>query len=83
MGKKLPIGTIIKLFELDKLFMIVGYCNNMNLKKLNNFDYLVCGYPEGVIGLKRTILVKNAEIEKIIYNGFNNNNDKVNYDGEK
>lgn len=72
MENNLPIGTIIKLHQLDKLFMILGHCEKMNLKKLKNFDYFVCGYPEGVIGLKRTILIKKDEISEIVYNGFNN-----------
>ena len=72
MKEKLTIGTIIKLYDLDKLFMIVGYCSEMNLKKTKNFDYFVCGYPEGVIGLKKTILIKHSEIEKIFFEGLKN-----------
>jgi len=71
MKKYLPIGTIIKLNGEEKYFMTIGYCSKLKLKKLLNFDYIVCEYPIGVFDLKKVIPIKHDYIEKIYYMGYN------------
>ena len=71
MEKLLPIGTVVKLAKVDQLFMIIGYCGRLKLKKTKKHDYFGCPYPVGLIGFEKTILIKHENIEKICHMGYN------------
>lgn len=71
MKKYLPIGTIIKLKNNNRLIMIIGYTTSMKLKKFLKYDYFGCFYPIGVINLQKTIVFQHDDIEKVFFIGYN------------
>lgn len=70
-NKFLPIGTVFKVYNEKVLFMIVGYCSRLKVKKINSYDYICCVYPVGMMGFKKLIPVKHDKIEKIQHMGYN------------
>lgn len=71
MNNILPIGSVIKLVDEEKLVMIHGrfYIN----KDKKNFDYVGCIYPNGKITNKELIGFNHEDIEDIYYIGYKNN----------
>ena len=65
------IGTVVLLKGTDKRVMIIGYYpvtvqQNMEI----TYEYCGCLFPEGVFDAKQSILFNNNDIEKIVYNGL-------------
>lgn len=71
MSKKyLPIGTVVKLKEIDKLALIAGYFPQGESRKGYVWDYSAFPYPEGMIDNDKVIQFDNESIEKIIVMGY-------------
>lgn len=68
----LPIGTVVKLKDADKLLFIAGYRihSNDNPKKI--YDYIGYLYPEGFLSKDKNILFNKEIIEKVFYYGYKN-----------
>ena len=67
-GKYLPIGSIVKLKEVDVELMIIGY-----LKKVEDkiYDYSACSYPLGIVtSVLDTAVFNHEQIEKIYHMGY-------------
>lgn len=67
-----PIGTIVKLLGKNKLIMICGYKFTNPNKGYEIEDYVGIEYPNGLSDINNKHLFSHEEIEKIIYNGFEN-----------
>ena len=66
----LPIGTIVKLYEKDRLMMICGYCP-MNPERVGYvYDYSGFVYPEGYRDAKKIYVFDNTDIEETIAMGY-------------
>ena len=74
--KYLPIGTVVNLKGATKKIMIIGYCPVEN-ENHQMFDYSACLYPEGVIDSKKTLLFNHEQIEKIHFEGNNDDEFKA------
>ncbi len=71
MSKKyLPIGTIVKLKDIDKLAMIGGYFPSGASRPDYVWDYSGFAFPEGMIGNDQILQFDNESIEKIIVMGY-------------
>lgn len=71
MSKKfLPIGTVVKLKEVDKLAMIAGYFPRGTSRNGYVWDYSAFPYPEGMIDNDKVIQFDNEAIERIIVMGY-------------
>lgn len=69
MKKYLPIGTIVKLKNVDKLTMIAGYFPRSEANG-KIWDYSAFPYPEGMIDNDKIVQFDGEAIEKIIVMGY-------------
>lgn len=74
-GKLLPIGSIVKLKNMDKKVMITGLLSILPSDKNRLKDYSGCFYPEGMIDNK-CILFDTEEIDELIYVGYVNDEER-------
>lgn len=69
--KYLPIGSIVLLKNANKKVMVTGfYVKAAGFDRV--FDYSGCVYPEGELSSKETRVFNNDEIDKVIYKGYEN-----------
>lgn len=66
----LPIGTVVKLKNMEKRVMIIGY----GAKKIDEqdkiWDYIVCPFPYGVVNLQKTLVCNTEDIEVLYAIGY-------------
>ncbi|MDD6327666.1 MAG: DUF4176 domain-containing protein [Eubacteriales bacterium] len=70
MRKYLPIGTVVKLKNVDKLTMIAGYFPRSEANNGHVWDYSAFPYPEGMIDNDKIVQFDGEAIEKIIVMGY-------------
>lgn len=73
MNKYMPIGSVVKVFNSEKLIMIIGFNYSNDVKK---YDYIGCEYPYGIDINHGTMLFNHDEIDRVYYVGFINNLEK-------
>ncbi|WP_235576427.1 DUF4176 domain-containing protein [Rossellomorea marisflavi] len=73
--KLLPIGTVVKLSNMDKSVMIYGY-NQIQVSTKNQFDYRGVPYPEGNISADYNVFFNRNLIEEVVHNGYVTDEDK-------
>ena len=77
MNKKyLSIGTVVILRGAKHPLMIIGFCSGTVDKKDEIFDYFGCLYPVGVFSEKSYFFFNHEDIDKVIYLGYTNQEDK-------
>ncbi|WP_370294448.1 DUF4176 domain-containing protein [Rossellomorea marisflavi] len=74
--KLLPIGTVVKLSNMDKLVMIYGY-NQIQVSTKKQFDYIGVPYPEGNISADYNVFFNRTLIEEVLHNGYVTDEDKM------
>jgi len=72
--KFLPIGTVVSLKGATKRIMIAGFCPELKGKM---FDYSGTLFPEGLMGLDKTLLFNHEEIDKIYHKGLVDDEEKA------
>ena len=70
--KYLPIGTVVLLKNGKKKVMITGYLPITKGDNKKVFDYSACLFPEGFISVTKTAVFNHDQIEKIIQEGYSN-----------
>lgn len=70
--KYLPIGTICTLKNNNKKIMIISYFSLEYNGNVKMYDYKGCVYPEGLLLPAQAVSFDHADIEKIEYMGFKN-----------
>ena len=75
--KFLPIGTVCQLIGAEQKVAITGFCMRNENQPDKIFDYVACYYPQGVYDQNKNILFDHNQIEKIIYLGFVNEEEKA------
>lgn len=70
MKKFLPIGTVVKLKDIEKYAMIAGYFPSGAAKEGYVWDYSAFPFPEGMIDNDKVLQFDNDAIEKIIVMGY-------------
>jgi hypothetical protein len=73
--KLVPIGTVVKLKEMDKLVMVYGY-NQIQTSTGKQFDYIAVPYPEGNISPDYNVFFNRNMIDDIMYSGYVSAEDK-------
>ncbi|MCM3773366.1 MULTISPECIES: DUF4176 domain-containing protein [Priestia] len=68
-SKLLPIGTVVKLKNVEKLVMIYGQ-NQKQESSQKIFDYVSVPYPEGNISSDYNVFFDRSRIEKVLYKGY-------------
>lgn len=66
----LPIGTVVKLKNMEKRVMIIGY----GAKKIDEedkiWDYVICPFPYGIMNLQKTLVCNREDIEILYAIGY-------------
>ena len=76
MEEFLPIGTVVLLKEATRKVLIIGFAQvEENSKKI--WDYVGCAYPIGVISNNTSLLFDKEQIDKVIFQGYSDNEDKT------
>lgn len=65
----LPIGSIVKIKNAEREFMICGRVVAKSGSK-EVYDYLGCMYPEGIIDPSELYFFNQIGIEECVYRGF-------------
>ncbi len=73
MKKYMPIGSIVKIGDSFKNYMIMGFNPKVDNKI---YDYLACEYPFGLDSNHQSSVFNHNQIEKIFHIGFVNNQEK-------
>lgn len=68
----LPIGTVVLLKESSRKVMIIGVLQFNGADQSVLYDYSGVLYPEGLIDPKNNYLFNKAQIERIYYLGYHN-----------
>lgn len=71
-NKYLPVGSVVLLKGATKGVVIIGYCVIEEGSK-EVWDYLGCIYPMGVISSDRNLLFNKEQIEKVLFQGYADN----------
>ena len=66
----LPLGSIVLLNGGKKKLMITGYAVSTPEYPDEIFDYCGCMYPEGTIRSDTICVFNHSEINKIIFRGY-------------
>ncbi len=77
-NRYLPYGSVVKLKEDGRLYMIIGLQVGAQKKDTNEvfyLDYSSIVLPKGYVGENEVVLFNADKIEKVIYKGFVN--DKI------
>lgn len=65
----LPIGSVVKLYNLDKKVMIFGILQR-EIGNENRFDYIGVPYPEGHQDARINLGFNHQDIEETLFTGF-------------
>ena len=72
----LPIGSVVKLKDTpDQLFMIFGWLQKSAVKE-EIYDYIAVLYPEGLVNMVLCFYFNEADIEEVLFKGFQNENER-------
>lgn len=66
----LPVGSIIKLKDAEKLIMIVGFFQRKAKKPEIKYDYIGVGYPEGYLDMKLLFGFNHEDISEVLFRGY-------------
>ncbi len=75
-GKLLPIGSIVKLNNMNKKIMITGILCTSETNKNIVKDYCGCFYPEGILTGNKLVLFDVKDIDELIYVGYVDNEER-------
>ena len=76
--KYLPIGSIVMLKGASKSLMIIGYAAKDTRPEAENkiYDYIGAVFPEGILDFSQIPMFNHDQIDKIIYMGLENEEQK-------
>ena len=66
----LPIGSIVKIKESTRKFMIIGVLQKGKAIPDKTFDYVAVPYPEGLHDYRLNIGFDQADIEDTVFKGY-------------
>lgn len=68
MQRYLPIGSVIKLKDIEKRIMICGW---FQVKEDGTeYDYSGCMFPEGIINSDELVLFNDTDVETVFFIGM-------------
>ena len=66
----LPIGSVVKVNGSEKRLMVFGVKQKTGEDEERVYDYVGVTYPEGNLGKEYHILFDEADIEEVVFRGF-------------
>ena len=73
--KYLPLGTVVQIKNVPRKLLICGFCVK-NVDDNKAYDYAAYPYPTGILEQNQNVLFNHDAIEKIVFLGLRNENDK-------
>jgi len=68
--RHLPIGSVVKLKNNNKIVMITGYYSVEYANDLEIYDYSSCAYPEGVMIKSSYCSFNQKDIKEVLFEGY-------------
>lgn len=72
MKSLLPLGTVVSLNGMEHRIMILGYARFKEGDTSHVYDYIGCNFPEGFVGVDKTMIFDHESITSLYYLGYNN-----------
>lgn len=66
----LPIGSVVKVKDIEQRMMIVGVLQRGKAAPEKTFDYAAVPYPEGLHDIHLNIGFNHSNIEEIFFRGY-------------
>ena len=73
----LPIGTIVKVKNVEQKLMIIGVLQTGKAVQGKTFDYVAVPYPEGLHDFRLNIGFDHNDIETVVFRGYENDERKA------
>lgn len=73
----LPIGSIVKVKDLNKSQMVIGVLQKGRAVPNKTFDYASVPYPEGLHNPMLNLGFDHKDIEKVIFRGYEDDERKA------
>lgn len=70
MNTVLPIGSVVRLKDLNQPIMIFGYLQQSALKGDQVWDYVGIPYPQGNIDMSYQLGFMMTDIEEVLFEGY-------------
>ena len=68
----LPIGSVVKIHNVERLVMIFGYLQKSTAKPDQIVDYVGVPYPSGNINLLTQYGFQMTDIAEVVFEGYRN-----------
>jgi len=68
----LPIGSVVKLKNSNKLIMVIGYYSVEYKQDIIVYDYSGCAYPEGIMLKSNYCSFNHNDIKEVLFVGYKN-----------
>ena len=69
-GELLPLGTVVKIKELERYMMVCGYASASASNLSRIYDYSGFVYPEGYVDMHKVYQFNNEDIEGVVALGY-------------
>lgn len=69
-NKYLPIGSIVKVKDIDKKIMITGYYSIEYNNSVIIYDYVGISYPEGLLLKNNSYSFNHSDITSLVFTGY-------------
>lgn len=66
----LPIGSIVKVKNIEQRLMIIGVLQKRKTIPEKTFDYAAVPYPEGLHDMRMNIGFDHNNIEEVVFRGY-------------
>lgn len=66
----LPIGSIVKVADVEQRVMIIGVLQKGQAFPDKIFDYVAVPYPEGLHDVRLNIGLDHSSIEEVVFRGY-------------
>lgn len=69
----LPIGSVVLLDKTPKKIIVIGIAQVFEQgDDVFEFDYVGVPFPEGFLGLERTVVFQKSDITDVVFRGYEN-----------
>lgn len=73
-SRLLPIGSVVKIKDVDPLYMVFGVLQKPPAQEEIVFDYVAVKYPEGYLNPMLNLGFNHEEIEEVVFRGYEDAN---------
>lgn len=71
----LPVGSVVRLKNAKRNVVVIGY-SIVEENSIKVWDYMGCPYPVGVVASDQNLLFNRGDIERVIFLGYSDPEDK-------